>query len=79
MSPTFLRAQIEVLGQRHHCLLGSFENLDEVGFLLAASLGPRKVNPLVLIKVDALHISSIPPDQEFALRGGLQPSTAVQR
>jgi len=49
-----------------HCLLSSLENLDEVGFLLSASSCHRKVNPLVLIKVDALHNSSIRPDRKFA-------------
>ena len=49
-----------------HCLLSNLENPDEVGFLLAASSCLRKVNPLVLIKVDTLHNSSIRPDRKFA-------------
>ena len=49
-----------------HGRLGSVENLDKVGFLLAASSCLCKVNPLVLIKVDALHNSSIRSVRKFA-------------
>jgi hypothetical protein len=49
-----------------HRLLSSFENSDEVSFLLAASSGPRKADPFILIKVDTLHNSSVRPDQKFA-------------